>query len=531
MSRKSGFLFFTLIGCLSLNISAQSNSAIEFYDTTATEPTAEIGWSGSAEDGHFFILTPNSTDPITIKNGNMEVTGSVTSTKFIGDGSGLTNLPHLSENTDGSIENAFIRADSLILVLSNGDSLNAGFIRGPEGDTGPEGASVEKVFIVSDSLYLTKTNGDTINAGYVRGPIGEPGTGGASVTDALIKNDSLHLALSNGDTINAGFVRGPTGIRGPIGTSIDSAYVMRDSLYCVFANDNEINAGHVKGPKGDTGGNSILNDSSGHAVLPTDYLLEVRNNATFGDSVKITRNEGNEWSGTLDIGGLFLSGSGTEGNGYEIRLGNLSKLSASSGAGSSHANFNMGTQVSLHTEDYAYRSGADFSLNATETNLKLSDDETVFIEMSGTADTTFLRVNGNIFAPNVSTISDLRLKRNITEITDALGKVMNIRGVNHYWRTEEYPEKGFSDKQAIGFIAQEIEPILPELIQEDQAGYKTIAYDKLTAVLVEAIKDQQEIISSQQERIYSQTQDIRHLQKDLSKVLERLEDIENKLGN
>jgi uncharacterized protein YlxW (UPF0749 family) len=43
----------------------------------------------------------------------------------------------------------------------------------------------------------------------------------------------------------------------------------------------------------------------------------------------------------------------------------------------------------------------------------------------------------------------------------------------------------------IGFIAQELEIQFPEFVVTDSSGYKSVAYDKMTAVLVEAIKDQQ----------------------------------------
>jgi len=48
---------------------------------------------------------------------------------------------------------------------------------------------------------------------------------------------------------------------------------------------------------------------------------------------------------------------------------------------------------------------------------------------------------------------------------------------------------GFEDKSQIGVIAQEIEKIIPELVNTDNKWYKTVKYDKLSAILVEAIKE------------------------------------------
>ncbi len=50
--------------------------------------------------------------------------------------------------------------------------------------------------------------------------------------------------------------------------------------------------------------------------------------------------------------------------------------------------------------------------------------------------------------------------------------------------------------RAIGLIAQEVEKVLPELVSEDKDGFKGIEYSKLTAVLVEAIKEQQRQIEA-----------------------------------
>ena len=72
--------------------------------------------------------------------------------------------------------------------------------------------------------------------------------------------------------------------------------------------------------------------------------------------------------------------------------------------------------------------------------------------------------------------------------------VMKLRGVNFYWKKEEFPQKGFTDEKQIGFIAQEMEKIYPELVITQPDGYKSVDYSKLTPVLVEAIKEQQKLI-------------------------------------
>jgi len=82
--------------------------------------------------------------------------------------------------------------------------------------------------------------------------------------------------------------------------------------------------------------------------------------------------------------------------------------------------------------------------------------------------------------------SDIRLKTNIKEIQDALGIVSKLRGIKFDW------EK--SKERSIGFIAQEVEKTLPQVVFTDANGYKSVDYSKITSVLVEAIKEQQKQI-------------------------------------
>ena len=55
---------------------------------------------------------------------------------------------------------------------------------------------------------------------------------------------------------------------------------------------------------------------------------------------------------------------------------------------------------------------------------------------------------------------------------------------------------GFDKETQFGFIAQEFEQVIPELVKTDKDGYKSIDYVKVTPVLVEAIKEQQQQIES-----------------------------------
>tara|TARA_B110000879_G_scaffold15269_1_gene18830 strand:+ start:40 stop:435 length:396 start_codon:yes stop_codon:yes gene_type:complete len=105
--------------------------------------------------------------------------------------------------------------------------------------------------------------------------------------------------------------------------------------------------------------------------------------------------------------------------------------------------------------------------------------------------TANMTVNGTI-----TQNSDIRIKENVIEIGDCISKVQAMRGV-YYNRTDFNTEV-----TKVGVIAQEVEAVLPELILESpDDGFKSVAYSELTAVLINAIKEQQEIIEDLKTRI------------------------------
>jgi len=114
-------------------------------------------------------------------------------------------------------------------------------------------------------------------------------------------------------------------------------------------------------------------------------------------------------------------------------------------------------------------------------------DSAVDMRLYNTGD---LHVEGNVIAYS-TTISDKRLKTDIVKIDSALDKVDQINGYTFTYTTD--------GKKSAGVIAQEVEKILPSAITEstlplkmgedDKTEYKTVQYDQLIGLLVEAIKE------------------------------------------
>ncbi|MFA6329259.1 MAG: tail fiber domain-containing protein [Candidatus Micrarchaeia archaeon] len=92
--------------------------------------------------------------------------------------------------------------------------------------------------------------------------------------------------------------------------------------------------------------------------------------------------------------------------------------------------------------------------------------------------------------------SDARWKRNVTALSpsSSLDKILALRPVNFEWKTEEYPKMGFTNGTQVGFIAQDVEKIIPEVVTTDNNGYKGMSYERLTPVITGAMQEQQKQI-------------------------------------
>lgn len=89
-----------------------------------------------------------------------------------------------------------------------------------------------------------------------------------------------------------------------------------------------------------------------------------------------------------------------------------------------------------------------------------------------------------ITSGDITAFSDIRLKSNIRKINNALNKVCQLNGYTY----------DMNNKRSTGVIAQEVEKVLPEVVQDREDGYKTVAYGNMIGLLIEAIKDLKEEI-------------------------------------
>jgi hypothetical protein len=103
---------------------------------------------------------------------------------------------------------------------------------------------------------------------------------------------------------------------------------------------------------------------------------------------------------------------------------------------------------------------------------------------------------------DVAAYSDIRKKTDINTITGSLDIINNIRGIT-------FRDKVGNGNRRMGVIAQELEPYLPEIVSTDGSGFKSVKYANLTALLIQAVKEQQEQIEDLKQQV-KEIKDAKH---------------------
>jgi hypothetical protein len=310
-------------------------------------------------------------------------------------------------------------------------------------------------------LYVNTVNAST--GGNVRLPsttyingyaaVYASGTWGISITGnaATFNNGSLYISTVNGNTLNSGFSNAGDGSDIWInyrGYNDDQSYF------------RDFRVGNGKGSV-----IALFTGSTGNLAV-TGSL----------SAVNITGiGEGN-----------FGPDSGSD-NGIRIRYAN-------DGSGYGRIRFHQAgsNHQTIHSFSAAWQGGSLAGQSSGGINIAGQNGVTFggwnvvdgYVATGGTA----------WFRADVTAYSDARVKENIRPIENALQKVINSRGVL-------YDRIDSGTKNNIGFVAQELEVNLPELVMTDSDDLKSVKYQNMTAVLVEAIKEQQTQIESQKSEI------------------------------
>ncbi len=151
--------------------------------------------------------------------------------------------------------------------------------------------------------------------------------------------------------------------------------------------------------------------------------------------------------------------------------------------------------------------------NMGKVSIKKANGSGVIFQVGTNGDGTTAESNG------WNSFSDFRLKRDLQNIDNPLAKLSQLNGYYYYWK------KGKQDQsQQVGVVAQEVESVLPEIVMTNKDGIKSVDYSKLSALLIEAVKEQQQTIETQQNEINVLNAELAEL-KDLKAQVTRLTEL------
>ena len=158
-------------------------------------------------------------------------------------------------------------------------------------------------------------------------------------------------------------------------------------------------------------------------------------------------------------------------------------------------------QAGLVSQGSIYVAGAessyflgDISIGTTSASSELTVDGVIQATnlISGGTTNLMADAQGNI----ILEASDERLKENVVTLTGSLDRILELRGVSYAWKDTER----FGDQQEIGFLAQEVDEVVPEVVRKG-GSYWSLNTKNLLAVVVEAMKEMWLIVNGNQDRI------------------------------
>jgi Chaperone of endosialidase/Secretion system C-terminal sorting domain len=129
-----------------------------------------------------------------------------------------------------------------------------------------------------------------------------------------------------------------------------------------------------------------------------------------------------------------------------------------------------------------------------------------------------LDVNGLVNSVGNTLTSDRRFKQDIKPIQNAMDLVRRLQGTTYQFKQAEFKERNFPGGNQYGFIAQDVEKVMPEIASENSDGYYAVNYTMLIPVLTEAIKEQDKTIAEQAEVNAAQATTITELRTEIAEL-------------
>src|SRR5210317_1089612 len=290
----------------------------------------------------------------------------------------------------------------------------------------------------NDGTWGTKTNTNLEIINQMQGYVNKSIAGGAQTTALLIADGSTSSSDARNLIIElSGTITGNQIVTVP--DSVEKSYIVYNNTSGAFTVEFKT-VGGTGFTFGTTEKTIAILYSNG-----TNIVEVINNTSQLQDLSDIAVTNGN-----------FIVGDGTN-------------LVAESGA-TARNSIGLGTSSDVQFNDGQLDSlGVGTAASGTTGQIRATDDVTAFYS------------------------SDVALKENITNIPDPIESLKKLNGVLFDWKKEYIDQRGGEDgyfvrKKDVGVIAQEVEKVLPEAVAQRSDGVKAVKYDRLTCLLIEAVK-------------------------------------------
>ena len=379
-----------------------------------------------------------------------------------------TNTTYSAGNGIGLSGTTFsVAAGTSLTQNSTGLSVTSNGIGATQLNVSGNGTTSQFLRSDGDGTFTWATPTDTntqLSTSQVRGKFSGTGintsTGVITDTNTQLSTEQVREAFSAGDNV-----------------------VIEDGVITAGDTNTTYSAGSGIGLSGTTfsvgAGTSLSQNSTGLSVTSNGIGATQLNVSGNGTTAQFLRSDGDgsfSWATPVNTNTTYTA----DGNYGMTLFGTAFRLEDDRRRNSTGADIKTG-----NTHDYTFYDASHgiwwYTAGGQEMYLNNTGD---------------LHVDGDVVAYSTS-VSDERLKDNVTTIETPLDKIKALRGVEYDWNSGS--RKG---KHDLGLIAQEVEKVLPNIVhehqmpllnddEEDETLYKTVDYEKLTAVLIEGMKEQQ----------------------------------------
>ena len=470
---KQNFIkIFLLISC----ISAISISKAQFWQPLIVNPT-----TAPPNNGGFGAAGPLPTTLLRVNEGSVLFDGSTGNIPVLGTGTRLMWVPELRAFRAGGVLgsdwdimgrysfaggfNTRVVGDYSTAFGSNIDASGDYSFAAGEGNnaTAPYTTSLGYYnnatgpYAFAAGYSNTVNGGNSVGLGYYNSV---PGNYSTALGNSCNANGVFSMAMGTFATA-AGDYSMAIGSSNP-STPSPFTNPISSSLWASFACDSPtLFIGPGNGPG--TFGNVGIGTSS--PTAPLHVFAHTSDAATFIPDGAVGTNPSVHIGDPFGYPGMFMIRNGNRG---DIRY--------------------EGTQL-----EFAAKTGT----SGTGATMIITNDQRVFINSSYTGAYVF-EITGSAFATGgIWQNSDMRFKKDIEKVNNASDMLKKLNPVTYQFRKDEFEKRNFPSGRVYGFIAQELEEVMPEATKVDKDGYYGVNYEMIIPVLTGALQEQTKAIEEQ----------------------------------